>query len=87
MWFPAAASSAFVLQQLGGSTGQQQQQQAQGQQQQGQRGSDLAPGGEAMWHQVLQLMGGEYAELSNAMSEVYRAGGNGLFLVPWIVYP
>lgn len=53
VWFPAAASSAFVLQQ--------------------QPPGQPAAGVEAMWHQILQLMGGEYAELSAAMREAYRA--------------
>ena len=44
MWFMAAASASFLLQQGPG-----------------------VPDGEALWHEALSLMGGDYAALSKAM--------------------
>ena len=72
VWFPAAASSSFILQHHeppAAAAG------AEGGAAPPGGSSDLAPGGERMWHEILNLMGGEYSDLSAAMSEVYRAGG------------
>ncbi|GAB4822247.1 hypothetical protein N2152v2_009293 [Parachlorella kessleri] len=75
VWFPAAASSAFVLQHLSMPSRTQRAQKAK---QRGQReginlGGTLTESGVAMWHQIMELLGGDYAKLSAEMKDVYRA--------------